>query len=447
MLASFVHRIIEPVRSWCVDHLDAFFDRRWAERSAPDKIAAALAALTFLTAREAVRDRSPMMAAGLAFFTVLAVVPLLTVGASLISAFGLLEEEGSRLFEPLEQLFPDVASGLANYLGDVAIDSAQALGGIGAATLLVIGIVLFHYIEETLTEIWGGSDDRSFVVKMLTFWTMLTFGPVLIALSIVQSARAQLFLTEIGLDISIVAHIAPLLSALAAFTLLIKLMPNAKVTWRAALVGGLFTAVVFELAKWGFNVYVNQLLLQTYDRVYGALALIPIGLLWMYITWLVILVGAELAYSFQHMRQLLRAEAGRRSRKAGPEKLQTLHPMVSVEVLAAMLQAYQRGEGPIDKDAIGEHTQLPSYLIDPVLELLRERDLIVEVGDDMTRRWLPARAGDSIELADLIEAFWPARPVGRPEEIEELSEAYLTASREFFDNYDGADLVDHGADS
>ena len=439
---------IERLQSWWAEKLESLFEEPEKERSAVAHAAVWCAALTYLTIREVVRDRSPMMAAGLAFFTVLAVVPLLTVAASLLMAFGLLEDEGGRIFDTLHRLFPDVAGGLANYLSEVATDSAQAIGGIGAVTLLVIGLVLFNYIEETMTAIWRGRHNRPVVMKIMTFWATLTFGPVLLGLSIVQTARAQIFLSEMGLNVGFLVRLAPVLYALVAFTLIIKLVPDANVSWRSAIVGGLFTAVAFELAKWGFNVYVNQLLLQTYDRVYGTLALIPIGLIWVYITWLVILIGAELAYSVQHMRPLIRAEGGRRSSRARPEQFRVLHPLVPLEVLAAVYRNYDGGQGPVSEAHLVAETGLPAGIVSDIVERLEQSEVLVQVehhGEPSD--YLPAGPASQITLDEIVKDFWvEGHYDGDRRAVVELSESFFDASKAFFGRRTGDALVGDAAE-
>lgn len=429
----------ERFKKWCRKPVEGFFQVPWEERRGIDKYTAGLVALIYLTTREVFRDRAPMMAASLSFFTVLAIVPLLTVAASLMAAFGLLEAEGGALFGTLHQLFPDVASGIASYLGEVATQSAQAVGGIGAITLLIIGLVLFNAIEETLTRIWRGAHDRSTVVKMLTFYAMISFGPVLIAMSIVQTAGAQIYLSEIGLDISFFERLLPVVYALVAFSLLYKLVPNSDVNWRAALIGGLYTAVAFELAKWGFNLYVNQMLLQTYDRVYGTLALIPIGLIWVYVTWLVILIGAELAYAFQHLQELMRREAGKRSSEADYDEFLPVHPVIALEILAPILSAFEKGEGPVSEESLSKTARLPEHLVTGVLGVLLDRQVIIEVDKgDEGRRFLPSRPAQSMTFNDLIEYFWVASDSIR---VGQLSSAYLEATREFFEGRSVAELI------
>lgn len=442
-----IKRFQQRLQAWWSGQLEAFFDRSWEKRSHREKGVHGVVALAYITTREVIRDRGPMMAAGLAFFTVLAIVPLLTVAASLMTAFGLLEGDGGAVFDTLHQLFPDVASGLASYLRDVATNSAQAVGGIGAATLLIIGLVLFNYIEETLTKIWQGVDRRSVIIKMLTFWAMITFGPVLIALSIIQTAGAQIYLSDMGIDVSFLSRMMPVLYALIAFTLLIKIVPNAEVKWRSAVVGGLFTAVVFELAKWGFNLYVNQLLFQTYDRVYGTLALIPIGLIWVYITWLVILIGAELSYSFQYLQQLMRVEAGRRSTRARPSEYRSVHPIAALEVLAPILNAYERGDGPVDEQALTKVTRLPRHIVTDVVDHFVRHDVVVEVEEESeSRKLIPSRPAKKMVLEEVVEPFWFAVHRRSKPAVGVLSKEYLEATRQFFEGRLGDVLLEESGD-
>lgn len=437
-----MERYWKRLREWWRAHTERFLEHPWQDRSRREKLTTGLPALTYLTTREVFRDRAPMMAASLSFFTVLAIVPLLTVAASLMAGFGLLGQEGGVLFDTLHQVFPDAAGGIASYLGEMATDSAQAVGGIGAITLLIIGLVLFNVIEETLTRIWRGAHDRSVIVKMLTFYAMITFGPVLIALSIVHTASAQLYLTQLGIDVSFFNQLIPVGYGLVAFTLLYKLVPNSVVRWRAALVGGLYAAVAFELAKWGFNLYVNQLLFHTYDRVYGALSLIPIGLLWVYITWLVILIGAELSYAFQHLPELIRGKAGRRHSEARPSEFLPVHPVVALELLTPVLEAFQQGEGPVGEKQLAAATGLPDYLIRQVLQVWQQEGIVISVGGDKHREmFVPGRPPEKMAVRDLIEPFWIDGGSAGEGKVAALSQGYWEATRAFFGERTARELV------
>jgi membrane protein len=363
----------------------------------------------------------------------------LTVAASLLSVFGVLDAGGGAIFDQLDQLFPDAAAGLATYLGQTATESTQALGGIGGLTLLIIGLVLFNAIEETMTRIWRGVHDRSVMMKLLTFYAVISFGPILIALSVIQTARAQIVLADMGLDISFMGRMMPIIYALIAFSLLFKLVPNADVSWRSALVGGLFTAIVFELAKWGFNLYVSQMMLQTYDRVYGAVALIPIGLIWIYISWLVTLVGAELSFSFQHLRSLMDAEGERLDGKERLGGSGAVHPLVALEVLAPVVRAFDAGQGPVDSQKLAVELQMEAQVIDGILARWEAADVLVAVEpEEGPKTYLLRRPVESLSLEKCLDLFWPE---AQHEGLRQISDQYRETSRNFFRSRSGQDLI------
>ena len=433
--------IQKRVLAWWDERLRRFFEPSTQDQSRAERLRQRVLALVYLTTRETLRDRGPTLAASLSFWTVLAVVPLLTVAASLMAAFGVLQGEDGAFYGLLHQLFPEVASGIASYLSETATENAQAVGGIGAVTLLIIGLVLFNAVEESLTRIWRGTRERSMVAKMLTFYAMVTFGPILIALSIVQTASAQLYLVQLGVNLSWAEWAMPPLFALIAFTLLNKLVPDADVKWTAALVGGLFTMVAFELAKWGFNLYVNQLLLQTYDRVYGALALIPISLIWVYVSWFVLLLGAELSYAFQHLQDLMRAEAGRRSSQARSAQYHTIHPMVALEVLTPIVTAFEGGDGPIKRRDVERRLRLPKSLLQEILERWKDEGIIVVVkDDDGDVAFVPGRPPHKMAIEELIDPFWSDGGDAQGQ-VAQLSQRYLEASKKFFRGQSAKELV------
>ncbi|MBA2662136.1 MAG: YihY/virulence factor BrkB family protein [Bradymonadaceae bacterium] len=423
----------------------ARFQRRgWQERTLSEKLWTGSIVLIYMTVRELLRDRGAALAASLSFITVLSIVPLLSVATSLGAAFGVFASEDNMLVRTLQQVFPSAASGIVSYLGDLAASSAQAVGGVGGVSLVVIGVLLFNSIEQTLTNIWRGTHDRSRIKKFLTFYAMVTFGPVLIALSIIHTANVQIYLSRMGFDVSFVDRLLPLVYTLVAFTLMNKLLPHADVHWKSALIGGLFTAVAFELAKWGFNLYIHHVLLQAYNRIYGTMTLVPLFLVWVYITWFVILIGAEMAYSFQHLPSLMRAEAGERAALLRHGKLRVLNPVIAVEILAPIVDAFKRGQGAVSETQLVEKTEYNRTIIRETVNQLLAGGVLAETreGKRSDRRLLPARALEDIDLGALVESFWiqGGRKLGPA--VRALSLGYRDATRAYFDGYVAGDLVD-----
>jgi membrane protein len=176
-------------------------------------------------------------------------------------------------------------------------DKAKSLSAVGAVALLATSAAMMGMIERIFNQIWRVRQQRPMLQRVMVYWALLTFGPILFGLSL--TVTSQLFLATSGL-----ATVAPFFSALfytavsvalttGAYTLLYTAVPNRFVDWRDAVWGALVAALAFEIAKRGFGVFIRQF--PTYTLIYGALAALPLFLVWIYVSWLITLVGAVLA--------------------------------------------------------------------------------------------------------------------------------------------------------
>jgi len=298
----------------------------------------------YFALRQFFQDRAQDVASVLAFTTALSLVPLLSVVTSALALFGTFDGTSPTLRSFLEQAFPASAAEAATYLNQFAQTSATSVGGLSAAAFLIVAIFLFIEIERSFNRIWNAPDDRRWFHKILTFYFIITVGPFLLTLSVGLSARAQLVLARLGIESALPVLVSFLLT-FVLFTLTHRLLPNTKVWWSAALVGGLFTTIAFELGKWGFNIYVNEVIFESYRTIYGALGLFPIFLVWIYVSWVIVLIGAELAYAVQHLRILVDVDAASR-RSPGRQKEHIFNPLVGLEILAPVARGFKNGEGP-----------------------------------------------------------------------------------------------------
>ena len=378
-----------------------------------------------LAAREAKRDRVVQEAATLAFFTVLSLVPLLAVVTALLGAYGVFDPVEGDLASYLEVLFPAAGMEIVTYLQEFSTRGASSIGGINGVVLLVISIFLFNSIERSLTNIWRGQHDRPLIAKFLMFYTMITLGPLLVILSVVQTASAQLYVTSrFGIDTGAINHFLPVIYTLAVFALMNKILPHAHVTWRAALIGGVVTAVGFELAKWGFNQYVNLVLLDSYNRLYGALGIIPIVLLWIFITWIVILVGSEVAYCYQHMGRLLRHDVPlKQSLREGGRRpsARVFDELVGLDLLSQVVNAFKRGGG-VSEATLGAKLGYEADVIRDCVDVLLDQETLIVVGKlrGSRRMLMPARDLEELPLEQVWRAFREAHSATSPSRSQAL---------------------------
>lgn len=241
------------------------------------------------------QDRCSRSAGALAFTSLLSLVPLTAVVFGMLSIFPVFQLWMGAIQDFVYGNFvPASGEVIQKYLEQFS-KQAGRLTAFGLLFVVVTAIMMMATIELTFNDIWRVRKPRKLLRRFLTYWTILTLGPILIGVSL--SLTSQLFALQIfsnrgvfhGLR-GVVLQVLPMAFEMLTFFLLYTLVPNASVKLRHALVGALCAATLFELAKHGFAYYVTNV--PTYQTLYGAVAVLPIFQVWIYLSWLVILLGA-----------------------------------------------------------------------------------------------------------------------------------------------------------
>ncbi len=250
------------------------------------------------TLRERFReDRLGLTASSLTFTTTIALVPFITVALAVFTAFPMFAKFQDVLQKWLiESLVPDnIARQVLGYLNQFA-GKASKLGVVGLMVLLGTALALVFTIDRTLNNIWRVRSSRPFAQRVLIYWAVITLGPVLLALSLSMTSYAVSF--SKGMVGAMPGGVSLLLEVLqfalmgAGMAALFRYVPNTHVRWGHAWIGGLFVSGGIELAKKGLALYVSSV--PTYSVVYGAFATLPILLIWIYVAWVIVLLGAAL---------------------------------------------------------------------------------------------------------------------------------------------------------
>ncbi len=286
-------------------------------------------------------DQCPQRAAALTYTTLLALVPLLAISFAVFAAFpafaGVREELQTFVFENFVPQVGDVV--LAN-LGEFA-GKAGSLSMVGVIFLFVTSVALLSAINNTFDGIWRVRGRRSVIARLPVYWLVLTLTPLLMAASLLLSGYLFTIARETGVEaytgpLTRVAGMAPLVLQIAGLTTLFLLVPFFPVRRRDAILGGITAGLLMEALKKGFGLYITSF--PTYQTIYGALATVPIFLLWMYVVWTVVLFGAEVTAALPEWK------AGVKQASAGARRpAQRL--TAAVAVLAALLAASQKGGG------------------------------------------------------------------------------------------------------
>jgi len=245
------------------------------------------------------------VSASLAYTTILAIVPMLsilTIFISKLSRFINLREAIQAWIT--STLIPGgLSDTISRYLTSFSSHSkGLTLFGIGG--LLLSAILTLMTIERAFNQVWQVKQQRPFLIRMLMYILVTALGPVLLGLSIYLTSYVITFSHDLNVGFNyhtkIIDVLVPFVLTMFPFVVLYKFGPNAIVQWRDALIGGILAAVVFESAKYGFTLFVSKA--QIYKTLYGAFAIGPLFLVWIYLTWWVTMAGAVLTASLPHIR-------------------------------------------------------------------------------------------------------------------------------------------------
>jgi len=255
--------------------------------------------------RQFVANQGILNASALTYTTLFAVVPLMTVSYAMLAAIPNFSGVGEELQHWIFTNFvPATGEVVQNYLADFA-GQARSLTVVGIVFLVITSIMMMRNIESAFNRIWRVSEARKGLSSFLIYWAILSLGPILIGIGLgLTSYIASLSLVSSATELvgkTRVLALLPMVLSAVAFSLLYMAVPNCRVPFRSAVIGGLVVALMFETAKRSFAMFVTQF--PSYELIYGAFAAVPLFLLWIFISWVIILLGAELTRAltvFQH---------------------------------------------------------------------------------------------------------------------------------------------------
>jgi len=357
--------------------------------------------LAEFAAKRSGEDRVPQVAGSLTFTTMLSLVPLATVAFALFTAFPIFAQFQMSLQGFLaDHLMPDqVSSQIFKYLNQFA-SKAKGLTTLGMIVLFVTSVMTMMTIESAFNVIWRVRKARPFAQRVLVYWAILTLGPILIGVSLSLSS----YVFTQSMNYTAAQRITPLIEwALAgaalpltvlAFTLLYIFVPNCRVEWRDAIVGGVAAAIAFELAKRGFGFYIRRI--PTYTAVYGAFAVVPLFLLWMYLSWFITLAGAMIASALPAIR------IGQFHRRDYPGS----DLLDSLELLARLVEARDKGTHGYTVPELARALRRDMETTVSLLQQLEAIDWIVQLDENGQRpRFLLIANPNEITVERLFDLF------------------------------------------
>jgi membrane protein len=315
-------------------------------------------------------DGCTTAAAALGYTSLLAIVPMLTIALAMFAAFPFFAEmRGSMIQSLFNNLAPSLGATVNTYLNTFT-DNAEKATGAGIVGLAVTAILLIHTIQSAFDRIFGSTSRRTQWNRFPIYWALITLGPILFGVSFSIStyffrlgAEADFYGVSTG--VQIIGNILPFVLEAMGFALFYWLIPTRPVLLVDATWGGLAAAFMFEAVKRLFGLYL--IYVPTYQALYGAIAAIPIFMVWMYVAWVITLVGAEITAALPEWR------AGRRSFVAHHRRGDQLS--LSLAALILLRQARSHGVGVRTQDFVKELRADPMQM-HALLELLQRANVI-----------------------------------------------------------------------
>ena len=231
----------------------------------------------------------------LTYSTMLAIVPLIMVVFSIFSAFPVFNEVTGALKEFIFTNFAPSASDMVGQYIDEFVNNSKKMSAVGIISLIVVALMLINSIDRTLNSIWHDTETRPIFTSFAIYWLILTLGPLLVGVSIAASTYVKaMFESAANFSFGLkLLSFVPFLSTWFIFTMIYMVVPNKKVSIKHSAAGALIAAVFFTLGKQAFVWYIVTF--PSYQLIYGAMATLPIMLLWIQLSWTVVLLGAQLA--------------------------------------------------------------------------------------------------------------------------------------------------------
>ncbi|MGD8395567.1 MAG: YhjD/YihY/BrkB family envelope integrity protein [Candidatus Eiseniibacteriota bacterium] len=397
--------------------------------------------LVYFTCSEFLRDRCLQRALELAYTNLFTLVPLTALFLFVSRLLGSLErwiDDGRQFIIGLtiaglpEQDVAAIDSFIDSTFEGImrSLEGSNVLVSVTSVVVLAFfSISLLLSIENVFNDIFGVRRRRALLAKITVFWLVLTASPLFLGLSMyMRSAIVEVLAERHWLQFSLsqwaLTFLFPFAFSTAAFFILYSKMPFTRVRVGAAVVGAIIASALWEIAKGWLSWYVSTNV--TYKNIYGTLGTVPVFLLFLYVTWLITLLGAELSYAMHHFNQIRQREILRHlGQPVTPEYL-------AVKLASILAERFRRGQGPVTADAVAEELELDVAQVEGMLERLEAEGLVIAVARPEGAFQL-ALAPGSIRIETVVRAAGGLRPIppddGRISELlNEMQQASIGAA-------------------
>ncbi len=359
--------------------------------------------LIYVTVREFHQNELTLRSMSLVYTTLISLVPLLAFSISILKAFGIVENQLEpflvNFLEPLGEKGVEITQTIMQFIGNI---NFGVLGIIGLLMLIYTSISVIMKIEDSLNTVWKINKGRSLARRFSDYISTLLIGPVLmfVALGLTASfennalANRILSIEPLGTIVYIIGILVPYLLVIMVFTFIYIILPNTKVKFKSALIGGVIAGLAWHTTSWIFAISVASS--ARYAAIYSSLALLIIFMIWLYLNWLIMLIGAQISFCHQNLRFLtLENEVFNLSTK--------LKEKLSLIVMYIIGLTFYNNEQRWTLESLTEHLKLPQDPVGNAVADLKNSNLIIETADEPPYL-VPSRDTGTITLREILDS-------------------------------------------
>ncbi len=361
-----------------------------------------VARILFAVIRDLVNGQLTLHAMSLVYTTMLSVVPLLALSFSVLKAFNVQDKFTPmlyRFFEPMGEKGLEIHNNVLNFVENMKVG---VLGAVGFVLLFYTVVSLVQKIEKAFNTIWYAPELRSLSQRFSNYLSVILVGPALMvsALSVTASTMSSSLVQSLmaiepfGTLIFALSKIMPFIMIIGAFTFFYVLMPNTRVNFKSALLGGIVSGACWNGTSLLFTSFVVNS--AKYDAIYSGFAVGILLLIWLYLNWLILLIGSSIAFYHQHGNHITRTVEV----KASPELLEK----VGLDIMVQVAQRYESGGKPLSQEEVEQLNFIPAILTRSVVDKLIAHGLLLVAGDK-SEALAPGRSTDHITVAEILVAL------------------------------------------
>lgn len=381
--------------SWLLDPSDSALSK-------PKLISRRILRIMYAVIRDLANGQISLHAMSLVYTTILSIVPLLALSFSVLKAFNVQDQFTPMLasfLEPMGEKGLEIQQNILSFVDNIKVG---VLGIIGFVLLFYTAISVVQKIERAFNTIWLAPQLRSIGNRFSQYLSVILVGPVLIvaAISVTASTMNSSLvhtLAEIepfGSLIILLTKLMPFIMIIVAFTFFYAIMPNTKVKFSSALWGGIVGGSTWQASSLIFTAFVVNS--TNYDAIYSGFAVGILLLIWLYVNWLILLMGSSIAFYHQHGNNI--------TRSVNFEPSPVLLEKVGLEVMLRVAERFEQGTGPISQTELEQRKFVPPALTRQVIKKLLEAGLVIVAGTN-SDCLVPGKSTDQITLADILNAL------------------------------------------